>query len=262
MFNRKKQAIFLAVLVVFSLAAGFFDYEPLWNRISNARPWRFGLDLAGGTFLTYEIDLSGVTNTEKDSVVRGLRDVIEKRVNPLGVGEPRVYVQKVAEYTRLIVELAGIKDVDTAIKLIGETPFLDFREFQEVGTSTLIVPTQLTGRYIVNAELSRDPQTYVPEIGFTLNDEGGKIFQEITKRNTGKPLCIFIDDAPIIPESPQDSCPNVQGEISGGKARITGQFGLDKALKIVQRFNAGALSAPVKLINQQTISADFLADAL
>ena len=251
--------IFALVLIVTALAV-VFTYP---NSISSTyRPWHLGLDLVGGSHLVYDVDLSQVGSADKSSVLSGLRDVIEKRVNLFGVSEPQVFVAQTGERSGLVVELAGIKDVGQAIKLIGETPSLDFREVAEVGSSTSFIPTTLTGRFITNAQLSFDQTTYSPEINFTLNEEGGKIFQELTKKNIGKPICVFIDNQFIIADSAPDSCPTVQAEISGGQARITGQFSLARAKEIVGRFNAGALPAPITLINQDTISATLGADLL
>jgi protein-export membrane protein SecD len=92
-------------------------------------PFRLGLDLQGGTHLVYKADVSEVDSKDKDSAVEGVRDVIERRVNVFGVSEPLVQVNKTAggEY-RIIAELAGISDVNEAIKMIGETPLLEFKE--------------------------------------------------------------------------------------------------------------------------------------
>lgn len=264
MQNRQRLTAFLVFITALSILAGVFSYQPVWQTISSFRPWSLGLDLAGGTVLTYEIDLTNVAAADRDSVVNGLRDVLEKRVNLFGVREPRVYTENAGASRRLVIELAGIRDVNEAIKQIGATPFLDFREVvQTKSTSTTeFVPTALTGRYIKSAQVGRDQTTGVPEIDFALTSEGATIFRDITRKNIGKPICIFIDNAPIIPDNFADSCPNVQTEISGGDARITGRFSLARAQTIVERFNAGALPAPIHLINQQTIDADFGADSL
>jgi preprotein translocase subunit SecD len=208
------------------------------------------------------VDFSKIGSADKNSVLNGLRDVIEKRVNLFGVSEPQVFATQTGDKYGLVVELAGIKDVSQAIQLIGATPNLDFREVEEVGSSTSFVQTNLTGRYITNAQLSFDQTTRFPEIDFTLNDEGAKIFQQLTKNNINKPICVFIDNQLIIPDSAPDSCPRVQSEISGGHARITGQFSLQRAKEIVGRFNAGALPAPITLVNQDTVSATLGADLL
>jgi protein-export SecD/SecF family membrane protein len=260
MKSRKGLIFFLTFLVVVSLAAGFFDYEPLFKKWSEFRPWQLGLDLAGGSFLIYEIDLSDVTSVDRDSVVRGLRDVVERRVNLFGVREPKVYTEESGGMKRLVVELAGVGDVSEAIAQIGETPFLEFREVEPAGEDSVsFVPTGLTGRYVKGAqlgfgEISREAQVYLE-----FNSEGADIFEEVTGRNIGQPLCIFLDGEI---RSFEDDCPIVQSQISGGRAQITGRFNIDEARAIVERFNAGALPAPIKLINQQTIGADFGRDAL
>jgi protein-export membrane protein SecD len=91
-------------------------------------PIVLGLDLQGGTRLEYQADLSKIKSTEQTDAMNGVRDVIERRVNSLGVSEPLVQVSKAGNDWRLSIELAGIRDVNEAIKLIGETPILDFRE--------------------------------------------------------------------------------------------------------------------------------------
>ena len=92
-------------------------------------PFRLGLDLLGGTQLTYQADVSALAALDKGNAVEGVRDVIERRVNIFGVSEPNVQINRTSggDY-RIIVELAGIKDVNQAIKMIGETPLLEFKE--------------------------------------------------------------------------------------------------------------------------------------
>lgn len=264
MEKRSRPTALVVFFFALALAAAVFSYEPIWQRISSFRPWSLGLDLSGGSLLTYEIDLKDVAAGDRSSVVEGLRDVIEKRVNLFGVAEPRVYTEVVGDARRLVVELAGIRDISKAIEEIGATPFLEFREVtQGESTSTVnFVSTALTGRYVVSAQVARDQTSGLPEIDFSLNDEGAKLFEDLTRKNIGKPICLFVDGAPIIPDDVRDSCPTVQSEISGGKARITGQFTLARAKQLTERFNAGALPAPITLVNQQTISPDLGRDSL
>jgi len=254
--NRPRLVFILMLLVVVAIVAGIFSYEPFWKKISAFRPWSLGLDLAGGSFLTYDVDLSQVSALDRDSVVKGLRDVIEKRVNLFGVSEPRVYEERAGEKTRLVVELAGIKDVSQAIREIGATPFLDFREVPENATNTeQFIKTSLNGRYVKGAQISFDSVTRKPQVNIEFNDEGAKIFENLTAKNVDKPLAIFLDEDLI-------EMPTVREKIGGGKAQITGAFTLDSAKQLVERFNAGALPAPITLVNQQTISADFGKDSL
>lgn len=92
-------------------------------------PFALGLDLEGGTRLEYEADVSRVDQPDRREAMNGARDVIERRVNSLGVSEPLIQTLQAGSAWRLVVELAGVKDVSEAIKLIGETPILEFKEF-------------------------------------------------------------------------------------------------------------------------------------
>jgi len=91
-------------------------------------PFRLGLDLQGGSHLVYEADMSQIPDGDKTSALEGVRDVIERRVNVFGVSEPLVQTSISGGKYWVIVELAGIKDVNEAIKMIGETPLLEFKE--------------------------------------------------------------------------------------------------------------------------------------
>jgi protein-export membrane protein SecD len=251
--------LFLSLIVALAIIAGVFVYPG--SPLAKYRPWRLGLDLVGGSHLTYEVDLSSVNQADRASILAGLRDVIEKRVNLFGVAEPQVYVAQSGAKSNLVVELAGIRDVGEAIKQIGETPLLDFREVSTstpsvaIGSSTTqFTPTQLTGRYVTGAQLTFDQQTRAPQVAIAFNTEGAKLFGDITGRNIGKPLAIFLDGKPI-------STPTVNAKIDGGSAVITG-VSAEEGKKLAERFNAGALPAPIQLIEQQTVDPTLGAAAM
>src|SRR3990167_1156038 len=250
----KKNPLFVLFLIVLvAIIAAFFVYPK--NFGANVMPWRLGLDLIGGSHLVYNVDLSKVSGSDQDSVLNGLRDVIERRVNLFGVSEPQVFVAKSGNDSNLVVELAGIKDTAQAIQQIGETPLLDFREVEQNSTITEFIQTNLTGRYITSAQLTFNPNTQAQQVSISFNDEGGKIFEMMTEKNVGKPLAIFLDGSLV-------EMPTVQEKISGGQAVITGRFTLNDAKTLVERFNAGALPAPITLISQQTISPTLGFDSL
>ncbi len=192
--------------------------------------------------------------------MEAVRDVIERRVNLFGVAEPVVQTQKSGNSWRLIVELAGVKDINAAIKLIGETPYLEFREESSDTQATpgdadfLFVPTALTGRYVKRAELRFDSTTSEPLVLLEFNSDGAKIFEELTRKNLGRQLAIFLDGVPI-------SAPVVQQEISGGQAQISGNFTPPEARELVGRLNAGALPVPLVLIAQQSIGSSLGAES-
>lgn len=120
------------VAIILLTGVGFgYAFPTQWNQsigrtglTFTESTYRLGLDLLGGTHLVYEADLSQITEADRRDALSGVRDVIERRVNAFGVAEP--VVQQIGE-SRIIVELAGISDVNEAIRQIGETPILEFK---------------------------------------------------------------------------------------------------------------------------------------
>lgn len=273
-----KKKIYITIAGVFLLAflAGNLVYPQLLKLpYFPDIPFKLGLDLQGGTHLVYEADLAGMEKEEYNPSMQGLRDVIERRVNLFGIAEPIVQVQEAAGHHRLIIELAGIKDPAEAIKMIGETPYLEFKEQKseeeleliqkkqeeiegksleeveqiedwELALEDPFKPTALTGKYLKKAEVGFDQTTYKSLVLLQFDDEGAKIFEELTSKNIGKPLAIYIDGFPI-------SVPIVQETITGGKAQITGNFTIDEAKALARNLNAGALPVPINLISQQSV---------
>ena len=211
-----------------------------------------GIDLAGGTHLVFQADMSQVSPDDQQAAIEAARDNIEKRVNLFGVSEPVIQTSKVGNDYRLLVELAGITDIDQAITLIGQTAQLDFRELPEEATETAsfadFQPTGLTGKDLTKSEVKFDPNTGQPSVGLQFSPEGIKKFAEITGRNVGKPVAIFLDEIPV-------TAPTVQEQISSGDAVINGEFTLDEAKNLVIQLNAGALPVPINLIEQKNIGA-------
>lgn len=243
---------------------GFPEYKsPTWF---SKFPFRLGLDLSGGTHLVYRADVSKL---EKDSInesLGALRDVIERRINMFGVSEPVVQIEEGSitdtDKYRLIVDLPGVTNIDEAIKIIGETPLLEFKterknftanpeKKDESGNVVLKVEdmfenTKLTGQFLKSARVEFSQTTGVPMIMLNFNKEGADIFSEITKNNIGKTVAIFLDGQII-------SSPKVNEEISGGEAVITGDFNIKEAKELVGRLNSGALPVPIEIISTQTI---------
>ncbi len=235
----------------------------LWHSVvTKGEGFTLGLDLAGGSALTYQIKTEVLPeDVSKEDAVDSLRDVVERRVNLFGVREPTVTTQfsRLENEWRLVVELPGVTDVDEAAKLIGETPVLDFRT-EKPGSAALtssstmfefiqnFEQTQLTGSYLKRAALMFDPTTNRPMVELTFNDEGSKLFASITKANIGKQVSIFLDGVPI-------SSPVVNEEITGGKAVISGTFTTEEARQLVGRLNSGALPVPIELAGKAVVGA-------
>lgn len=263
-------AIFLLLLGGF---LAYFNAAPFYfkNSFFNRLPFKLGLDLLGGSHLVYKADVSSLPKNDVSSAVSGLRDVIERRINLFGVAEPVVQVEKRRDEERLIIEIAGVSDINQAIKMIGETPYLEFKterlqnetdsilEAQKNGgmpnEDPYFTPSDLTGRFLSKAILDFDQNTNEPLVLLEFTKEGSDLFAKLTKENVNKRLAIYLDNAPI-------SAPVVREEIVSGKAQITGQFTPKEAKTLVQRLNSGALPVPITLISQQTVGASLGQDVL
>jgi protein-export membrane protein SecD len=241
--------------------------------------FKFGLDLAGGTQLVYQADVSQVPAGEVSDSMTALQNVIERRVNIFGVSEPVVQVQGPSVFSskgaenQLIVQLPGVTDVNAAIQNIGETPSLDFRlllastsnaiqasttmsvDQKNAAAAAAFQPVGLNGRMLKNAQLVFDSSTGEPIVSLTFNSEGTALFASTTKANIGNILGIFLDGAPI-------SLPVIQEPILDGTAQISGNFTLAAAQTLVRNLNYGALPVPITLISTQTIGASLGQSAL
>lgn len=263
-------AIFLFLLGVFLAyfnAVPFVAKESLFNRL----PFKLGLDLQGGTHLVYRADTASLKSGEIDEAIAGLRDVIERRINLFGVTEPVVQAEKRGGEERLIIELAGIGDINEAIKMIGETPFLEFKtersaeerdailkaqeKEERLNEDSYFIASELTGRFLKKSTVEFDPTTGEPSVSLEFTKEGEEIFANLTKENVGKRLAIYLDNSPI-------SAPVVREEIKSGRAQITGQFTAKEVKTLVRRLNSGALPVPIELISQQSVGASLGQDIL
>jgi len=218
-----------------------------------------GIDLAGGAHLVFQANMSEVKKEDQKAAIEASRDNIEKRVNLFGVTEPVIQTSKVGDDYRLIVELAGVEDINTAVDLIGQTAQLDFRELEEEATTAANIfdfkHTGLTGKDLTKAEVKFDPNTGQPTVGLIFSSEGGTKFSEITERNINKQVAIFLDEFPV-------TAPTVQEKITTGEAIISGEFTVEEAKQLVIQLNAGALPVPIKLIEQRNIGATLGADSV
>ncbi|MCC6179188.1 MAG: protein translocase subunit SecD [Chloroflexi bacterium] len=218
-----------------------------------------GLDLQGGTHLVLQADMSKAPGQDPQQVLKGVMQVLERRVNAYGVAEPVIQSQGT---DRVIVEMPGLKDVEEAKKLIGQTAQLDFRERDpttgewKIATATGLdgQEKELTGKYFrPNAQVVFDPRSNQPQVAFEFDDEGAHLFEQITRRLIGKPLGIFLDNELI-------SAPTVQAVISRNGV-ITG-LRLNEARTLAIQLNAGAVPVPIKIVEERTVDATLGSDSV
>lgn len=260
--------------------------EKLYNLIGKQFP-----DLkAGGTkvdgenltveFVLSEKELSGI----KDNAVHQALETIRNRIDQFGVSEPVIVKQG---ENQILVQLPGIKDPQRALELIGRTAQLEFKlvdedntagytggavpegdevltmktRNRETGISTT-TPMLLKKQSLLTGDLLTDARVRIggqfgnePEVSIEFNSEGSRIFDKITAENVGKRIAIILDSTVY-------SAPVVRERISGGKAQITGGFTMDEAKDLAIVLRAGALPAPVKVVQNITIGPTLGQDSI
>ena len=231
MQNKKSHYIWL-LLVIFVPALILY-----FNKV------KLGLDLRGGT----SVVLQAQGKIEADTMSK-VRNIIERRVNSIGVAEP---VIQLSGNDKLIVELAGIKDPQKAIELIGTTAKLEFRIKNKDGSYG---PVLLEGSALKTAGVSRD-QVGMPSVSFELNSQGANTFAKITRENIGKQLAIMLDNK-------EQSAPTINSEINGGSGIITGRFSIEEANNLANLLKSGALPVEIKIVENRTVGATLGVDSI
>ena len=225
---RQHSLLKLVIAVAIIIGAFFFLVQPLASSI------RQGLDLQGGTHVVLEAVDTEQAQVNDDAMNRVVT-IMEKRVNSLGLTEP--IIQREGE-RRVIIELPGIKDPDAAIRTIGKTAMLEFRD--EDGH------TVLTGTDLKDAQASTNPQTGQNGVNLEFSDEGAQKFADLTMKNVGRTIAILLDGEVL-------TAPNVREPILGGRAEITGQKTLEEAQNLAVVLRSGALPVKVEIIETRTV---------
>jgi protein-export membrane protein SecD len=280
--------IFRAVLVLaVSAAIGFFVYSHGIEK-DGQFPFKFGLDLAGGSQLTYVADVSKIKDTEVDALMEVLRVVIEKRINVFGVSEPNVQVEQSSvvageKQHRLIVELPGVTDINQAIDNIGKTPLLEFKLVDEQALAeqqtleSLSSSTAAQGAGLSNVKINgeavekKDPFVDTGLTGRYLKSSALEFSGGNSGQLSNEPVVSIVfneegarlfekitrehtgESLAIFLDGEMISAPNINEAISGGKAVISGGFTPEEARSLAQNLSFGALPVPIELASTQTI---------
>lgn len=252
----------VTALIILAIGAllGWFVYT---SHLYLTKPFRLGLDLSGGTQLVYHADTSSVVGGDVRASMDSLRDTIERRVNLFGVAEPIVQTERggaLAGKTedRLIVELPGVTDTEAAIKMIGQTPTLEFRLMKagaqptaSSSISDVFEKATVTGKHVARAELqfgNGSGLSNEPVVVLHFNSEGKQLFADLTGENVGRVFGIFLDGSPI-------STPVIREAIPDGTAVISGNFRADEAKELVRNLNFGALPLSIELLTTETVGS-------
>ncbi|MFA6614329.1 MAG: protein translocase subunit SecD [Endomicrobiia bacterium] len=258
---------------------------------------KLGLDLKGGTHLLLEVDASKLDEkvSIKDAVDRAV-EVMRNRIDQFGVSEPLITKQG---DKWIVIQLPGIKDPARAKELIGKTALLEFclvdnnnenlvaisekireknltpaqamqdpeisklvpedcfiAESKEDSNYYILKNASLTGAYLVNAKVELTTGQFgYPHVSLEFNKEGAKLFADITGSNIDRNLAIVLDGV-------VQSAPVIRSRIPDGKAIIEGNFNADDAKLLATVLRAGALPAPVRIIEERTVGPSLGDDSI
>ncbi|MDR1662801.1 MAG: protein translocase subunit SecD [Endomicrobium sp.] len=251
---------------------------------------KLGLDLKGGTHLLLEVDSSQLdVNVKTKDVIDRAIEIMRNRIDQFGVVEPLITRQG---DKWIVVQLPGIKDPQSAKNLIGKTALLEFRiinnsqeankvldlirnkgitsdqyrknsfaypdiqaampqgasvfENKEDSKYYILDKTVLTGAFLTNAKVEFEGRFSQPVVSMEFNRKGARIFEDVTERNIQRNLAIVLDGV-------VQSVPVINQKISGGKAVIQGNFSVEDAKLLATVLRAGALPAPVKVVEERTV---------
>jgi len=215
-------------IISLAIIGGFCMYaRPLSNSV------RQGLDLQGGTHVVLQAVDTPEFKVNDDAVNRSVK-IIERRVNELGLTEPVIQRQG---KDRIIVELPGVKDPEKAIKMLGRTALLEFKDPNQ--------KTVMTGSDLKDAKAQMG-QNNQASVSLEFTDEGGKKFGNVTARNVGKKIAIVLDGEML-------TNPVVQEAITGGHAQITGSRNMEEAEHLAILLRSGSLPVKLEILENRTV---------
>lgn len=231
-----------------------------------------------------DIDITSADNTIRltltdagmkdrlDNALQQSLEIVRRRVDQVGVAEPSI--QRVGS-DRIVVQLPGLQDPSQLRALLGSTAKMTFhmvadRNFGDTpppGISILpdaknpgqTYPVEdrvaLSGERLTDARAAFDPQTNQPIISFRFDNVGARQFAEITSQNVGRPFAIVLDGKVL-------TAPVIQVPITGGSGQITGNFTVQDTVTTAALLRAGALPAPLTVIEERTVGPDLGGDVI
>lgn len=235
-------------------------------------------DESGGHFvLTAKLSDTAVTAVQSNAIKQNIQ-TLHNRINELGVAEPIIQQQG---GDRIVVQLPGVQDVAKAKEILGRTATLEIRMVDDSPTALaalragtvpfglerytdrdgrpLLLRRQviLTGENLQDAQPGRDQQTQQPSVNLTLDAKGARIFRDVTRNNINKRMAIVLIENG---KGQVVTAPVIRTEIPGGQVQITGSMSAQEAADTSLLLRAGALAAPMKIIEERTIGPSLGAD--
>ena len=223
-----------------------------------------GDKLGQGVVLNY-----GITQDEKNTIMKSAVEqsieTLRSRVDKFGVSEP--LIQKVGD-TRVLLQMPGVQDIESVKKIVGKVAKLEFRLLpvsdsarntvtlkDRDGSPVKVEDTvQMGGEAVDDARVGFDQNGQI-EVSLTLNSEGAKTFSNLTGANVNRQLAVILDNVLY-------SSPVIRSKISGGRCSISGGFNIAEAKELAVVLRAGALPAPLTILEERTVGPSLGADSI
>lgn len=250
----------------------------LWRAYPVQEKINLGLDLQGGIQMLLQVDMDQVSEEAKKDVAARVAEIIRNRIDEFGVKEPDIATQG---KDQVVIKLPGVTDRERAKEIAAKAAHLEFKivsedtaliqkaeegtvpegyEYKKDKSSPneemvlLDAKPVLTGEKLTTASVGFD-QYGGAIVQLTLNKEGAKIFDKVTFQNIGKRLAIVLDGQVY-------SAPVIRDRIPNGKAQISGNFKAEEASDLALVLRAGALPAPVSIIEERTVGPGLGKDSI
>lgn len=270
----------------------------LWASYPPEQKINLGLDLKGGIHLLLQLETEKIPENQREGAVDRAVEIIRNRIDEFGVKEPSIIRQG---KDQIVVQLPGLTDEDRAKDIVSKTAHLEFKivsdddkllrqaieaanppapktpeapvpatpaampegyELKEISgdgqelSQTLLLEKNpvLTGEHLTNATVGFD-QYGQAIVEFELDKEGAKVFDDVTFRNVGKRLAIVLDGK-------VNSAPVIRDRIPSGRGQISGNFTAAQASDLSLTLRAGALPAPVRVVEQRSVGPSLGRDSI
>jgi preprotein translocase subunit SecD len=250
----RRGTVYLLIFILALFGFALWSIVPLDRNVFGREGLRLGLDLAGGTYLVYQANVSDIEPENRDEIMEGVKGVIERRINALGITESTVQIQKHEGEYNTVIQIPGIADIEKAKEMVGLFTVLEFREQDTEGnwipaTATVTVNGEekelvLSSRYFKeNTTVNLHPTTNEVFLLFEMDETGAQLFRQISTRLMGKQLAIFLGDEPLRGADGRIIAPKVEAVIAD-KGQIEGLSIVD-AQELSRVLNAGRIDVPL-----------------
>ncbi len=257
----RRRSLYLLIFIVVLFGFALWSITPLDRDVFGRQDLRLGLDLAGGSYLVYQADVTDVPPDERDEIMRGVKGVITRRIDALGITEPVVQVQEREGEYNVAIQLPGIADIEEAKRMVGLFTVLEFREWdyeEEVwipAKATVEVDGEqreltVSSRYLEDSYVVLDPMSRKPLLILEWDDTGRQLFGQVTERLIDEQLAIFLGDQPLEDEDGRIIAPVVRQKIeeSGQVENLTH----NTAQMLSEFLNAGRIDVPLGRWSEDT----------